>query len=219
MRRRLVRSLCIAPAFIAICAMVQPAFAQAAPPVGGSAPNAEPTMRAAVRRLADKYGVWLSVGAGRGAASLDCDACASSTARAYSLEGTVGVRLSPRYLLGVHTFGWLDVMGGEADRVAKGTYLMVRGYRSPTSRLFLQTGAGVASYELDDGDVKFFTRSPSLALTGGYDWRFEQITITPAITVIGSTGGQFKSDKTGNSIADDARLGLLRATISLSWFR
>lgn len=102
---------------------------------------------------------------------------------------------------------------------AKGTYLVARGYRNPKSKLFLQTGAGIASFEVNDGEVKFRTRSPSLTLTGGYDWRVDQITITPAITAVGSTGGRLKSDKTGNSIADDARLGLLRATVSLSWFR
>ena len=176
-------------------------------------------MRAAVRRLADKHGVWASLGVGRGAASLDCNACAPSTRSAYSIEGTLGIRLSPRFLVGAATFGWFDVMGGEADRIARGTYLVARGYRSAKSKLFLQTGAGIASFEVNDGKVKFRTRSPSLSLTGGYDWRIDQITITPAITAVGSTGGHLTSDRTGNSIADDARLGLLRATVSLSWFR
>lgn len=218
--RRLVQLLVAAPAILVWAATTQPISAQTAPTGGGTtSANTEPTLRAAVRRLADKYGVWLSLGVGRGAAALDCNACVTSTTRAYSIEGSAGVRLSPRFLLGAQTFGWLDVMGGEADRVAKGTYLNARGYRNEKSRLFLQPGVGFASYEVNDGEVKFRTRSPSLALTGGYDWRFDQITITPAITAIGSTGGNLKSDRTGNSIADDARLGLLRATISLSWFR
>jgi len=176
-------------------------------------------MRAAVRRLADKHGVWASLGVGRGAASLDCDACAGKTERAYSVQGTLGIRLSERFLMGAETFAWLDVMGGEADRVAKGTYLVARGYMSNSSKLFLQAGGGIASFEVNDGEVKFRTRSPSVSLTGGYDWHVESITITPALTAVGSLGGDLKSDKTGNAIADDARLGLLRATISLSWFR
>jgi len=219
--RRIARLLSIAPTFLVLGAITEATHAQPAP-AAGSVPtpaSAEPTMRAAVRRLADKHGVWASLGVGRGAASLDCAACATSTTRAYSIEGTLGIRLSPRFLVGAETFGWLDVMGGEADRIAKGTYLVARGYRSAKSKLFVQAGAGIASFEVNDGEVKFRTRSPSLALTSGYDWRIDQITITPAITAVGSTGGRLESDRTGNSIADDARLGLLRATISLSWFR
>jgi len=197
------------------------ARAQPAPASGSVATNSttELTMRAAVRRLADEHGVWASLGVGRGAASLDCDACASATTRAYSLQGTLGIRLSPRVLVGAETFAWLDVMGGQADRVAKGTYLVARGYRSVASKVFLQAGAGIASFEVNDGEVRFRTSSPSLSLTGGTDWRIDQITITPAIGAVGSIGGHLKSNKTGNSIADDARLGVLRATISLSWFR
>lgn len=219
--RRLARLLLIAPTTLALGATASSAHAQPATTAGGaSAPaNTEPTMRAAVRRLADKHGLWASLGVGRGAASLDCDACATATTRAYSIQGTLGIRLSPRFLVGAETFAWLDVMGGHADRVAKGTYLVARGYRAAKSKLFLQTGVGLASFEVNDGEVKFRTRSPSLSLTGGYDWRIDRMTITPAITAVGSSGGHLKSDKTGNSIADDARLGLLRATISLSWFR
>ncbi|MEP6831885.1 MAG: hypothetical protein ABJB74_00770 [Gemmatimonas sp.] len=217
--RRLARLLLIVPCTLG--AIAEPTHAQPAPTAGSAAPatNAEPTMRAAMRRLADKRGLWASIGVGRGAASLNCDACATSTTRAYSIEGTLGIRLSPRFLLGAEQFGWLDVIGGEADRIAKGTYLVARGYRNTKSKLFLQTGAGIASFEVNDGEVKFRTRSPSLSVTGGYDWRVDGITITPAFTAVGSTGGHLKSDKTGNSIADDARLGLLRATVSLSWFR
>lgn len=217
--RRLACLLLIAP--LAIGVFAAPAHAQPAPSAGSAASpaNSEPTMRAAVRRLADKHGVWASLGVGRGAASLNCDACAGATERAYSVQGTLGVRLSRRFLLGVESFAWLDVMGGEADRIARGTYLIGRTYMSPASKLFLQGGAGVASFEVNDGEVKFRTRSPSLSLTGGYDWHIDGITITPAITAVGSLGGDLKSDRTGNAIADDARLGLLRATISLSWFR
>ena len=221
MHRRIARLLSIAPTVLLLAAVAEATHAQPAT-AAGSVPtpaNAEPTLRAAVRRLADKHGVWASLGVGRGAASLDCAACTTSSTRAYSIEGTAGVRLSPRFLVGAETFGWLDVIGGEADRIARGTYLVARGYRSAKSKLFLQAGAGIASFEVNDGEVKFRTRSPSLQLTSGYDWRIDEITLTPAITAVGSTGGHLKSDRTGNSIADDARLGLLRATVSLSWFR
>ena len=221
MHRRIFRLLSIAPTYLLANAMAAPTHAQPTP-AAGSVPtpaNAEPTVRAAVRRLADKRGVWASVGVGRGTASLHCDACATSMTRAYSIEATLGIRLSPRFLAGAQTFGWLDVMGGQADRIARGTYLVARGYRSAKSKLFVQAGAGIASFEVNDGEVKFRTRSPSLSLSGGYDWRIDRITITPAITAVASSGGHLKSDKTGNSIADNARLGLLRATVSLSWFR
>lgn len=216
--RRFVRLLVFSPTTIAILSAAVSAQPQATTGSTSAAP-AEPTMRAAVRRLADKHGLWASLGVGRGAATLDCGACSTETTPAYSIQGTLGIRLSPQFLIGAETFAWLDVMGGQADRVARGTYLVARGYRSSKSKMFLQLGAGIASFTVDDGEVEFKTRSPSLSLTGGYDWKIDRITITPAITAVGSIGGKFKSDKTGNSIADDARLGVLRGTISLSWFR
>ena len=69
------------------------------------------------------------------------------------------------------------------------------------------------------GVVAFKTRSPSLSLAAGYDWRLGGLTVTPTLTAITSTGGRLNSDRTGNAITDNARLGLLRSAVAFSWFR
>ena len=115
---------------------------------------------------------------------------------------------------------WLDVIGrGGVDRIARGTYLIAHLYGFGSSRAFLQGGLGVASFRVTDGDVGFKTRSPSLSLGAGYDWRMGGLTATPMIAAIMSTGGRLTSDRTGNAITENARLGLLRSSVSLSWFR
>lgn len=182
-------------------------------------PNAEPTIGAALRRAADKHGVWGSVGVGQGRAGLDCTTCASKDTKAYSLQGTLGMRVTPRFLIGVETFAWLDVIGGGVDRIARGSYLIARSYPVRGSRMFLHGGLGVASFEVNDGEVAFKTRSPSLSMGVGYDWRLGGVSLTPSLTAIGSTGGRLNSDRTGNAITDNARLGYLRSALAFSWYR
>ncbi len=212
--------------FVALAVLAQVARAQSAPRTvspastspSTSAP-AEPGIAAALRRSADAHGLWGSVGVGRGTAGLDCDVCARETTRAYSLQGTIGVRLSSTFLVGAETFAWLDVIGGGVDRIARGTYLIARSYPFGASPLFLHGGLGVASFQVNDGEVAFKTRSPSLSLAAGYDWRLGGLTVTPTLTAITSTGGRLNSDRTGNAITDNARLGLLRSAVAFSWFR
>ncbi len=158
------------------------------------------------------------MGIGRGPAGLSCEACADESTRAYSLQGTLGLRVTPNFLVGVETFAWLDVVGGGVDRIARGTQLIVRSYPF-SSRLFLHGGLGLASFEVNDGEVAFATRSPSMSLGLGFDWRLSGFTVTPAITAMMSTGGPLTSDRTGNAVTENAQLGMLRTSVSLSWFR
>jgi hypothetical protein len=185
---------------------------------------AEPSVRAALSHLADKRGLWGSLGLGRASAGLACDACASGSTYAYVMHGTVGIRLRPTFLLGAETFSWLNVIGGGVDRIARGHYLIARNYPfgdagSASRRLFLQGGVGVASYRIADEDVAFRTQSPSVTLAAGYDWALRSVTITPQIAAVASTGGPLHSDRTANPIAERARLGLLRTSVALSWYR
>lgn len=213
--------------FVALAALAQVARAQPAPaPSKASAKEAakddskeDTSVGAALRRSADRHGLWGSVGVGRASAGLSCEACARETTRAYAFHGTIGVRLSSRFLVGAETFAWLDVIGGGVDRIARGSYLVARSYPFEGSPLFLHGGLGLAGFQVNDGDVAFTTRSPSLSLAAGYDWRVGSMTLTPSITAITSTGGRLNSDRTGNAITDNARLGLLRSSLALSWFR
>ena len=78
---------------------------------------------------------------------------------------------------------------------------------------------GIAGCQLKDVGVTFATRSPSASFTAGYDWRLDGFRVTPSLTAVASSGGRLTSDKTGNSIADNARLGMLRTSVALSWYR
>ncbi len=193
-------------------------------PATSSAPatpvvNHETSIGSALRQSADRHGLWGSVGVGRASAGLQCGACVREKTRAYAVHGTIGIRLSPRFLVGAETFGWLDVMGGGVDRVARGTYLVARSYPFAGSGIFLHGGLGVASFHTTDGEVAFSTRSPSLSLSAGYDWRLGEFTFSPALTAVTSTGGRLHSDRTDNAVTENARLGMLRTSVAISWFR
>lgn len=205
--------------FVALAALAQVARAQPSPAPSKASVKEDASVGAALRRSADRHGLWGSVGVGRASAGLDCETCAREATRAYAFHGTIGVRLSPRFLVGAETFAWLDVIGGGVDRIARGTYLIARSYPFEGSPLFLHGGLGLAGFQVNDGEVAFTTKSPSLSLAAGYDWRIGAMTLTPSITAITSTGGRLNSDRTGNAITDNARLGLLRSSLALSWFR
>lgn len=201
--------------------LTEAAHAQTTPPPTSSASPStrDVSVGSALRRSADRHGLWGSLGVGRGSAGLHCDACADGKTRAYALQGTIGVRLTSRFFVGAETFAWLDVIGGGVDRIARGTYLIARTYPFDGSSLFLNGGLGVASFEVNDGEVAFATRSPSLSIALGHDWHLSGLTLTPAVTAVMSTGGRLTSDRTGNAVTTNARLGLLRTSLALSWFR
>jgi hypothetical protein len=179
----------------------------------------EPSLRDALTHLADKHGLWGSVGAGRASAGLSCEVCAKQATYAYVLNGQVGIRVAPRMLLGAETFAWLDVLGGGVDRVARGSFLIARVYPAGRRKLFVHGGVGVASYTVSDGDLGFRTRSPAVALSTGFDWRLKQMILTPTVGAVGSIGGDLHSDRTDNPVDAHARLQMLRTGLAISWFR
>lgn len=191
----------------------------AVPAAASSPTQADPSLRAALRALADRAGLWGSIGLARGSAGLRCATCASAQSYAYGGQAAIGVRLSPRFLVSAEQWVWLDVLGGGVDRSASGTQLVARAYPWPSSRTFVSGGLGVAGYEVDDGTVRFSTRSPSAALGVGRDARVGSVVVTPSVTALASTGGRLTSSRTGNAISEGARLGVLRGSVALSWFR
>ena len=178
-----------------------------------------PSLAEAIRHTANRLGIWGTVGLGRASAGLHCDACATESTRAYVLDGSIGVRFTPKLLMGVETFAWLDVFGGGVDRISRGTYLVTRLYPSTSHKVFLSGGVGVASFRIYDDEIGFATRSPSLSLGLGYDWRVGTVTLTPTISAVASTGAQLRSNRTNNAVAENARLSMLRTSIAFSWFR
>ncbi len=191
----------------------------AAPPPSAPLPPPAPTVRSALSHLADKHGLWGSLGLGRASGSLRCEACAKGATYAYAGHASIGWRLSPALLVGAETLAWFDVLGGGVDRIVRGTYVVGRSYLTANRRLFVHGGLGVASYTINDGDLAFRTQSPSASLAMGYDWRLRTMVLTPSIAAVASTGGPLRSDRTENAIAENARIGLLRTSFALSWYR
>lgn len=178
-----------------------------------------PSIADALRHKADQLGLWATLGIGRASAGLSCSACANESTRAYVLDGAVGVRLTPRLLMGAQHFAWLDVFGGGVDRISRGTFLVTRLYPSTHRRLFLDGGVGVAAFRIYDDEAGFTTQAPSLSLAVGYDWRVGTVILTPTIATVASTGGDLRSSRTSNTVSENARLTMLRTSVSFSWFR
>ena len=176
---------------------VMSVLADAARGQGSASPD--PTVRAALSPLADKHGLWGSVGLGRASGRLQCEACTKGATYAYAGHASIGWRLSPVLLVGAETLAWFDVMGGGVDRIVRGTYLVGRSYLTAGRRLFVHGGLGVASYTINDGDLAFRTQSPSASLAMGYDWRLRTVVLTPSIAAVASTGGPLRSDRTERS--------------------
>ena len=181
--------------------------------------NTEPSLGAALRHAADRAGLWGSLGIGRASAGLRCTTCANESTRAYVLDGTLGIRLRESFLMGIETFGWLDVFGGGIDRISRGTHLIARFYPLSQDNLFLHGGVGVASFRIYDDEIGFVTRSPSISIGVGYDWQIGNLTLSPVVAAVGSTGGSLRSSRTENAIDENARLTMIRTSVGFSWFR
>jgi hypothetical protein len=121
--------------------------------------------------------------------------------------------------MAAESFAWLDVFGSGIDRISRGTHLVARFYPMPNSAMFLNAGVGVSSFRIYDDEIGFVTRSPSMSFAAGYDWRVSNVTLTPSVAAIASTGGDLRSNRTDNAVDNNARLMLVRTSVAVSWFR
>jgi len=199
--------------------LVSPAWAQSAPAQPSSSGLATP---AALKRdasaLARTIGLWASAGGGRGTAGLHCEACRPDAAPAFTVHAAIGGRPHPRFHVGVETWAWLDVIGDGVDRTARGTQVIARHYPSARRSLFVTAGLGTSRFGVDDGDARFSASSPALSIGGGWDLPFRGVVLSPTLVMSTSTGGALRSGRTGNPVAQDARLGFWRGTVAITWF-
>jgi hypothetical protein len=168
--------------------------------------------------FARKIGLWASAGLGRGSAGLQCDACQGNTTSALTAQVAVGGKPHARFHVGVEWWTWLDVIGDGVDRTARGAQLLARHYPSTARAWFLAGGVGTSRFSVDDGTNRFHASSPALTLGTGWDLPFRGVVLTPAVAITSSTGGALRSARTGNAVAENARLGLWRGTLSVTWF-
>jgi hypothetical protein len=177
---------------------------------------------AAIKRdasaFARRVGLWASAGLGRGSAGLTCPACQDTQTPALTAQFAVGGRVRERFHVGVALWSWLDVVGDGVDRTARGLEVIARHYPSSDSRWFLTGGLGTSRFAIDDGDARFHASAPALSLGLGWDLPMRGVVLSPMLAITSSTGGPLRSDRTGNAIAEDARLGLWRTTLSITWF-
>ncbi len=208
------------PALLALSLLLVPmARGAAQPPSDSSARLATPNaVRRDVALLAQRMGLWASVGGGRGTAGLQCDACRSDAGPAFMVHAAVGARPYARFHVGIETWAWLDVIGNGVDRTARGTQLIGRFYPSVRRAAFVTGGVGTSRFGVDDGEARFSASSPAVSLGAGWDLPFRGVVLSPAITLMASSGGALRSARTGNAVADAARLGVWRGTVGITWF-
>ncbi|MCU0635624.1 MAG: hypothetical protein MUE41_12185 [Gemmatimonadaceae bacterium] len=162
---------------------------------------------------------WVSGSLGRGEAGVACETCRDERTRAFSGDLGVGLTVTPRFVVGVQTMAWLDVIGGGVDRIVRGTQLTARQFPFANYPVFFAGSVGVSSFRLEDDRVRFDQRAPSFEFGVGYHWKIGELLLTPAVHAMAGTGGALKSNETGNAPAPNARLGLWRTTLGVSWYR
>jgi len=176
----------------------------------------------AIRRdasaFARRVGLWASAGLGRGSAGLQCPACQDAASPALTAQFAVGGRVHDRFHVGVELWSWLDVLGGGVDRTARGVQVVARHYPSRVQRWYVAGGLGTSRFAIDDGDARFHASAPAMSIGVGVDLPVRGVVLSPMLAMTSSTGGPLRSDRTGNAVANDARLGLWRSTLSITWF-
>jgi hypothetical protein len=170
------------------------------------------------RSFARRVGLWAAAGGGRGSAGLQCTSCRSDVTPAFMGHFAIGGTPHARFHVGVETWMWLDVIGNGVDRLARGTQVIARHYPSSERALFVVGGLGTSRFSVDDGDARFDASSPALSLGLGWDVPFRGVILSPSLSMVSSTGGALTSNRTGNVAADNARLGMWRSTLAITWF-
>ncbi len=152
-------------------------------PVVAVPPSSRPSSLDASKSTVIRSGFWFNLGLGYGVFSCDvCDGSLGGVSGNLALGGTI----TPRFLLGVGTTGW--VKSEEGVTLSAGTLdARMRFYPSTTGNFFLTAGVGVGSVSLDLAQYGSFTETGVGVVLGlGYDFRVgKNASITPFWNGIG----------------------------------
>jgi hypothetical protein len=179
----------------------------------------------ATGRSNTRQGFWIGAGVGDGSARIDCnDFCGSGRVSGVSGYIRLGGTLSPHFLVGAETNGWVNSAGFGTDAIWVAS-AVVLWYPSRTGASYLKVGLGGMRYGTSNGGVADITtvsaEAPSATLGAGYEVRVgPRVSLVPWINVLASS--RVRLDYHLGFIMPppsppDVRINVVQAGLGLTW--
>ena len=154
---------------------------------------------------------WVSAGAGGGWVRVNCTICRTKRFGGPAAVLRVGRTLNPRLLVAAELDGWTRSSNDVRSMLVAG-HASMWTYPFADRPLFLQAGAGLVHYRLDENAG---TNLFGLVLGAGYELPVgESLRITNSVGLIATSFGSIASED--GAVAEDVSLSVLRFGIALT---
>ena len=171
-----------------------------------------------------RHGFWIGAGVGDGSARIDCtDFCGSGRTSGGSGYIRLGGTLSPHFLLGAETNGWVSSNGFGTDAIWVAS-VVVLWYPSRTGASYLKLGLGGMSYGSGNGgvaDISTASADAACATLGiGYEVRVRsRVSLVPWINVLASSrvGLDYYSVWFEPPSPPDVRINVVQFGLGVTW--
>lgn len=177
------------------------------------------------RRPNTRQGFWIGFGVGDGSARIDCTYfCGPDRSNGVSGYIRLGGTLSPHFLLGGETGGWVNSAGFGTDAIWVAS-VVVLWYPSRTGASYLKVGLGGMRYGTSNGGVADITTlsadAPCATLGAGYEVRVRsRVSLVPWINVLASSrvGLDYRLGFVQPPTSPpDVRFNVVQAGLGITW--
>jgi hypothetical protein len=170
---------------------------------------------AEAQRPQTRQGFWIGFGLGAGSAGADCSVCTDEREIGLSGHLRAGATVSPAFLLGAETNGWVKSEGGVDQRIGA-LSATAYWYPSVAGGFYLKGGLGVMGYWVDDGFDELSAVGLGLQLGLGYDFRVgSNFSLTPYLNALAAGGADAKFN--GIALGEDFNPNLVQFGMAVSW--
>lgn len=176
-----------------------------------------PSLVFAQARANTRQGLWVGVGLGLGSSGADCSDCTDERTSGGSGYFRIGGTLSPSFLVGVESNGWVHSESGVSESIGVGS-VVAYWYPSRRGAFYLKIGFGALAYRADDGMDELTSTGAAAQLGLGYEVRLaKNMSVAAFLNSIATSNSTLKFNGTAIPGGGDINVNLVQAGIGLTW--
>ncbi len=168
-------------------------------------------------RQNSRQGFWVGGGLGVGSTGADCNSCGDDRTSGFSGNLRLGGTISPSFLLGGETNGWVHSETGVDETMGFASIVGI-WYPSRTGAFFLKLGLGGMHYSADDGSDQLTATAPSASLGLGYEIRTgRNFSVVPYLNSLATSSVELKFDGHPLPTGEDININLVQIGVGVVW--
>jgi hypothetical protein len=160
----------------------------------------------AAQRAAERHGVWIGAGLGRGSARLSCEICRIDRTGGTTGYLRAGATVSKAVLVGLEATAWYKSRNN-IDQLLGSLQAVVLLYPRPASGFYLKTGLGISQFSAKDDEDEVSSQALAVQIGVGYEVAMGRgLSIVPFANFLGSTAGDVRFNDTVSGLSANTSL-------------